>query len=77
MIPDAEVLRAAREFVERHGKHALAVARERFGEFKRAHDLVAVDKALRVLTACVARWKGYARADASAGNCCGRLIARF
>ncbi len=52
MIPDAEVLRGARELVERHGKHALTVARERVEEFKRAHDLVAVDTALRVLTAC-------------------------
>ena len=52
MISEAEVLRAARDLIERRGKYALEAARERVKELERDGDYGAVDTAMRVLSAC-------------------------
>ena len=52
MISDADVKRAARELIARHGKTALAVAQERVEALRTVGDLREMDTALRVLSAC-------------------------
>ncbi len=50
MIADADIQRAAKELVERYGDDALEIARERIAAFSAAHDQLAVDVNLRVLS---------------------------
>ena len=51
MIADADIQLAAKELVERYGDNALEIARERIAAFSAAHDQLAVDVTLRVLSA--------------------------
>ncbi len=51
MIADADIQRAAEELVERHGNKVMAIAREHVAALSAAHDQLAVDVALRVLSA--------------------------
>ena len=51
MIADADIQRAAKEFVERYGDDTLEIARERIRAFSAARDQSAADVALRVLSA--------------------------
>ena len=46
-----QILRAARELVERHGKSALAIARERADGFSKQRSHREADVALRILSA--------------------------
>lgn len=51
MIDDADIQRAARELVERHGDGAVAVARERVEEMTKGREKTGLNEALRVLSA--------------------------
>ena len=51
VITDADIQRAAKELVERYGDDTLEIARERIAALSAAHDQLAVDVALRVLSA--------------------------
>ncbi len=51
MIADTDIQRAATELVERYGDNAMVVAHERVAGLSTAHDQLAVDVALRVLSA--------------------------
>ncbi len=51
MIEDADIQRAAKELVERHGDDTLEIAQERIRALSAANDQSAADVALRVLSA--------------------------
>ncbi len=51
MIADADIQRAAKELVERHGDNAMTIAREHVAALSAARDQLAVDAALRVVSA--------------------------
>ncbi len=51
VIADADIQRAAEEFVERYGDSALAVAQERVEAFSTSQDQSGLNVALRVLSA--------------------------
>ncbi len=51
MIADADIQRAAKELVERHGDNALAMAREHVAALSAADDQAGMNAALRVVSA--------------------------
>jgi len=51
MISDADIQRAAKELVERHGDNAMAAAKERVEAVSTSKDRSEVNLALRVLSA--------------------------
>ncbi len=51
MIADADIQRAAKELVERHGDNAIAVAHEHVEALSTSRDQSEVNVALRVLSA--------------------------
>ncbi len=51
MIADADIQRAAKEFVERYGDNAMAAAHERVEALSTSQDQSVVNVALRVLSA--------------------------
>lgn len=49
---EADIDRAAKELVERHGSNAVTVARERVDGLSKTHHDSGLDVALRILSAC-------------------------
>ena len=49
-VDESEILEAARKIVERYGRNAVAIARERVDDLTQRHNQPEIDIALRVLS---------------------------